>query len=101
MENAPVVFLGSEGTDSSVIASNLPQFLSLLALGADELGFEISWGKVQQAQPPAPRLGEFRDWLKSSFGIEQPLDPLAMVKECRMQHPSFEAWLTAWQASRA
>jgi len=98
MENAPVVFLGSEGTDSSVIASNL---LSLLALGADELGFEISWGKVQQAQPPAPRLGEFRDWLKSSFGIEQPLDPLAMVKECRMQHPSFEAWLTAWQASRA
>jgi hypothetical protein len=101
IENSPVVFLGSEGTDCGLISGDLRQFLSLLALGADELGFEISWGEVQQAQPPASRLAEFRDWLKSNFGIEQPLDPLGMVKECRSQHPDFEAWLTAWQASRA
>ena len=99
--NAPVVFLGSEGTDCNVIADGLPQFFSLLALGADELGFEISWGEIQLAETPAQRLGEFREWLKSSFGIEQPFDPIAMVKECQMHHPDFEAWLIAWQESRS
>jgi hypothetical protein len=48
VENAPVVFLGFEGTHCDLIARDLNQFLSLLAVGADELGFEISWGKVSE-----------------------------------------------------
>lgn len=37
--NAPIVFLGSEGTDWKVLANSLEEFLALLAVGEDEIGF--------------------------------------------------------------
>ena len=98
-ENAPVVFLGSEGTDCGLIAENLAGFLSLLAIGSDELGFDISWGEIIEANPPAKRREEFREWLSASFGITQPGKPLEAVMEARSNHPDFGAWLAAWQAS--
>lgn len=100
VENAPVIFLGSEGTDCGLIAGNLKQFLALLAVGADELGFEISWGKVSEQDPPAKRLPEFRQWLRTSFGIAVPKNPLSVVAEARAEHPDFATWLEEWQASR-
>jgi len=100
VENAPVVFLGSEGTNCSLIAGELQQFLSLLAVGADELGFEISWGEVSEQNPPARRLQEFRQWLKTSFDIAESENPLSLVAAARREHPDFAAWLAQWQASR-
>src|SRR5581483_1547798 len=35
--DAPVVFLGSEGTDCGLLAGDLSEFLSLLAIGSREL----------------------------------------------------------------
>src|SRR4051812_42457925 len=43
--DAPIVFLGSEGVDCGLIAGDLNEFLSLLALDIDELGFAVSWGE--------------------------------------------------------
>lgn len=95
-----MVFLGSEGTDNCLLASSLRDFLALLAIGADELGFAVSSGGVEQADPPAPRLNEFRSWLDQSLGIVAPEVPSELVASARAMHPDFEAWLNAWFASR-
>ncbi|WP_202414484.1 hypothetical protein [Duganella flavida] len=100
LDDAPVVFLGSEGTDCNLIAGDLRQFLELLALGADELGFEINWGEIQIGNEEAPRLAEFRDWLWSSFQIRKPSNPIAAVLESRTHHPDFEKWMAIWQEAR-
>ena len=95
--DAPVVFLGSEGTDCGLLAGDLDEFLGLLAVGADELGFAVSWGGALQPETPAPRLDEFRAWLRESFGILPPPDPMAVVVAARSRHPDFGAWLARWQ----
>src|SRR5262249_28322889 len=76
--DAPVVFCGSEGTDCGLLADNLDEFLGLLAVGADELGFAVSLGEAFQPVNAAPRLEEFRTWLRDIFGIVPPTDPLAV-----------------------
>lgn len=100
LATAPVVFLGSEGTDCGVIANDLGDFMALLAIGSGELGFEISWGEVSEARPPAGRLREFRSWLADRFGISAPSDPSPLVRLARNNHPDLTSWLDAWQASR-
>ena len=99
LENAPVVFLGSDGTDNCLLAGSLRDFLALLAIGADELGFAVSSGVVEQADPPAPRLNEFRLWLNRSLGIVAPGAPDELIASARALHPGFEAWINAWFAS--
>jgi hypothetical protein len=96
---APVVFLGSEGTDCGVIANDLSDFLALLAIGAEELGYAISWGDVSESDTPARRLPEFRSWLADRLGISAPSDPSTLVRLAKDNHPDFQAWLDALHAS--
>jgi hypothetical protein len=98
--DAPVVFLGSEGVDCGLLANNVDEFLGLLALGVDELGFAVSWGQELRADQPAPRLQEFRAWLRESFGISSPTEPLAQIALARTRHLHFDEWLSAWKASQ-
>jgi hypothetical protein len=98
--DAPVVFLGSEGTDCGSLAANFDEFLALLALGVEELGFAVSWGDVRPADKPAPRLQELQIWLRASFGITPSPDPMALVTAARIRHPDFGAWLNDWMSSR-
>ncbi len=91
--DAPVVFLGSEGTDCGLLSTDIDEFLGLLAIGANELGFDVSWGEVREANKPAPRLAEFRLWLKQSFGILPSTDPMAVIASARGRHPDFGAWI--------
>ena len=100
LEDAPVVFLGSEGVDCSVVAANVTEFLALLAVGADELGFEAAWGEISRGQLPAARADEFRIWLEEHYGIVAPADPMAVVREARSQHPDLQVWIGQWQDQR-
>jgi hypothetical protein len=100
LADAPVVFLGSEGTDCGVLAGNLDEFLGLLAVGAEELGFKASWGNVASPSDLTPRKMEFRDWLRRSFGITAPNDPMEVITAARRSHPEFETWLRNWQQNR-
>ena len=93
LDSAPIVFLGSEGTDNGLLAESLHDFMALLAIGADELGFDVSWRSVKQADSPAPRLSDFRIWLHRSFGIAAPEEPSALIASARAKHPDFEMWL--------
>jgi hypothetical protein len=61
VEEAPFVFLGSECFGNTVLADGVTDFLSLLAIGYDELGF-ADWGVG--VEEVSPRLQGFRDWLK-------------------------------------
>ena len=59
--NAPVVFLGSEGTDCGLLASDIDEFFAILAVRQAGLcGFAVSWGGPLHPEPPAPRLNEFK-----------------------------------------
>jgi hypothetical protein len=96
LANAPVVFLGSEGTDCGLLADNIDAFLGLLAIGADELGFAAASGEVRPSPKPARRLDEFRGWVQRSFGILPPKDPMVAVEAARLGHPDFASWLQTW-----
>jgi hypothetical protein len=98
--DAPVVFLGSEGVDCSVIATNFDDFLALLAVGADELGFEAAWGDITSGELPAERQGDFRAWLQERYGISAPPEPMDVVRRARAEHPDLEAWIREWQEKR-
>jgi hypothetical protein len=100
VSDAPVVFLGSEGTDCGLLADDLEAFLGLLALGVEELGFAVSWGQVLRPEQPTHRLDEFRTWLQDSFGIITPKNATVLVATARSRHPDFGAWLSAWFESR-
>ena len=93
VETAPVAFIGAEGTDNGVLADNLKQFMSLLAFGADDLGYAANWGNVVRPDFPAPRLDEFREWLKTTFGIVEPSSAEHLITTARENHPEFGMWL--------
>jgi hypothetical protein len=92
LENAPIVFLGSEG-GGNVLANSVEEFLALLAVGADVAG------SSDESDDPAPRLGEFRKWLKKEFKIEPPANPGEIVFDAEGKHPSLAKWIAAWQKS--
>lgn len=96
----PIVFISSEGPGSGLLAGNLDDFLALLAVGAEELGFSVAGGRLSEPLEPAPRLQEFRTWLRERFGIVQPSKPLALVAAARRRHPDFSAWMENWQTAR-
>lgn len=62
-----VVLLGGDGA-MGIVAESIQEFLELLAIGYDELP-DMTLG----CSPEDPlEVGEFRDWLIETFGIDVP-----------------------------
>jgi hypothetical protein len=97
LDNAPIVFLGSEGTGWSVLANSLEDFLSLLAVGEEEMGFSAPF--LTEPESPSAGLVAFRDWLKEGYGITAPTYPAAIIAHAVREHPDLQAWLQNWQKS--
>ena len=96
---APVVFLGSEGVSNRVIASNLIEFIQLLMLGIDDLGFLVD----QPGWPTKNRRRDaqaFREWALRELGIDLHNDPEQLVQKAQAAHPDFAAWMDV-QCSKA
>lgn len=91
LDRAPIVFLGSEGCDNTVLADNTRDFLSLLAVGYDVLGFPFR--QVEETE----NLSHFRAWLKREFDIEPPEDGEKLIEKARANHPDLEKWIEEWQ----
>ena len=92
LEQAPVVFLGSEGTDNTVVASNITEFIQLLLLGIDDLGFVIShpgWSTTISKRDTQV----FSEWAEKELGIIKPSDPERLVRVAIETHADFNAWL--------
>ncbi len=96
ISNAPVVHLGSEGSEIKVIANDFGDFLRLFAIGYDELGFN-DLGKPPAAPESAALL---RFWLKSEFGIASPPTGIDIASRAKMRHPDFESWVVDAQDLR-
>ncbi len=64
----PIVHMGSEGDEIKVLAENFVDFLRLLAIGYDELGFE------ELTSPPEEDESNpvFQQWVKKQFGVSIP-----------------------------
>lgn len=92
LENAPIAYLGSEGS-FFVLADSLADFLRLLAVGADDFG--IFTGR--ESEEPAPRLAEFRKWLKKEFQLTPAEKPEEMIAAAQRKHPDLGAFLAKWQ----
>jgi hypothetical protein len=94
IEEAPVVYMDSEGVGTSVMADNLREFLSLLATNRPFYG--VRNGEPEFGEPSedtAEHNARLREWLRDSFGIEAASDPIALVNAARAKHPDFNAWI--------
>lgn len=97
LEDAPVVYLNGEGTGSTVLANNLAEFISLLALGKEGVGMISAW---KDSPRPCAGNAQFRRWLKDELDIEPPADPHALVEQARSAHPDLQAWIEANQKAK-
>lgn len=88
--NAPIVYLNGEGSDNTVMANTLEEFIALLTLGEESVGLFDAWG---QSQRPCDGIEEFRAWAKTEFGIEPPKNAREVVEQARRSHPDLDEWI--------
>lgn len=82
----PIVHLGSEGDSLMVLASDMREFISILAIGYDEIGFEDLSAPPEDEDYVNPR---FRNWVESTFGIEIPETAHGIVAKATEDHDDF------------
>lgn len=86
LEDAPVVYLNSEGEGSGVIACNLSEFLTLLAYDDSPI-----FGKFQAYNEDfehTPRNQEFREWIAQRYQLQPADDPNEVVRHASQQFPA-------------
>lgn len=84
-----VVHMGSEGTNNCVLTTNFVQFLRLLAVGYDEIGFDDL-----AAPPPEDCVNPaFQDWVRRTFSVEIPETGLEITDAARNNCQDFQAWM--------
>ncbi len=84
----PIVRMGSERQNNFVLASNFLEFLRLLAIGYDEIGFD------DLSQPPteAPNLA-FQQWVTTNFAVFIPIIGSEITEAAMSTHDDFQAWI--------
>ncbi len=91
-----IVHLGSEGGQLYILADNFIDFLRLLAIGYDEIGFAdleqtISDWNTSQGFPPNEGINPiFQDWVKTTFKTSIPLKGNEIVS---IKDASFSDWV--------
>lgn len=92
LSTAPIIYLCSEGVNSSVIASEFDSFLGLLATSFFE--YWEDWTEDEESEIDE-ELVDFIDWLDDQ-GITPPEDPLDYVESAREEFPDFDEWLNTY-----
>ena len=87
LEEMPIVYLNSEGEGSKVLASNLTEFLMLLARDEEPIFGEYS-EKTDNEIEHSSRNQAFRDWLLEHYQIQASLNPTEIVRNAQKQYPS-------------
>lgn len=85
LEEAPVVYLNSEGEGSAVQANNLAEFFTLLATDQDPAFgqyVEQASGREQTKRNP-----EFLRWLEQRFHLQEAQHPKEVVRQACLLHP--------------
>ncbi len=93
---APIVHLGSEGSNNAVLAADFHSFLCLFGIGYDELGFDNL-----QEPPEDPESAEnFRAWLAQEFGMACPETGSEIVSEAQRICPNIQTAIDSWYKQR-
>jgi len=87
LENAPVVFLSSEGEGSTVLAKDFKDFLILLAANRDFVPEEGSFYCFEEQN--RANNSRYRVWLKTHLGLDAAAEPEEFLKKARETHPDF------------
>jgi hypothetical protein len=80
-----------------VLANSLSDVLALLAVGSRQIGMVPRWADLAK-EPPPSNIDRYRTWAKSTFDIDVPQDPRAIVERARKDHPIFQEWIDAWKS---
>ena len=91
MGNYPIVHMGSEGNELKILASNFVDFLRLLAIGYDEIGFD------DLSKPPVEDCSNvtFQNWVTEEFGVSIPSVGSVITEPAQSANPDFEKWVDA------
>ncbi|CAN5683166.1 hypothetical protein BH09VER1_BH09VER1_03260 [soil metagenome] len=87
-----IVHMGSEGDELKVLAGNMKDFITLLAIGYGEVGFE------DLSEPPAEGEGinpKFRGWAERTFKVSIPATGKEITERARLEHDDFQAFVAA------
>ena len=81
-----VVFLGSEGEPLWILSDNFVDFLRLLAIGYDEIGFS------DLTKPPKENCADedFKNWVQATFKVDIPQTGDSIVNT---RDSNFETWV--------
>jgi hypothetical protein len=97
LDTAPIVFLGSEGMGNTVLAHTLEEFLALLAVGMEKLGYDVSEGWYWEEEiEPGEQVLRFRSWLEEELGIVKPEDWREIVAQAKESHPDLDVRIEQW-----
>ena len=88
----PVVHLGSEGDALKILAGDFYDFLRLLAVGYDELGFDDLCDSPSSEEGINP---EFRSWVQGQLSLEIPDHGRNIFREANEVCPDFQAWVNS------
>ncbi|WP_104042003.1 SMI1/KNR4 family protein [Vibrio hyugaensis] len=85
----PIVHMGSEGGELKILASSFVDFLRLLAIGYDEIGFN------DLSEPPVEDCSnvEFQTWVEGEFGVDIPSIGSAITEPAEAANPDFAKWV--------
>lgn len=85
----PIVHMGSEGVNNFVLAPDFIQFLRLLAVGYEEIGFD------DLSAPPTGKGANpiFQDWVSKTFSVAIPATGSEITEPAKRDHEDFEAWI--------
>jgi hypothetical protein len=89
----PIVHMGSEGQNNFVLASSPVDFLRLLAIGYDEIGF------ADLDRPPDAEDGQdytnpaFQAWVATTFGVTIPKVGAEITRQAQSAHDDFQGWI--------
>ncbi len=92
LDEAPLVYLSSEGVDNTVLANSLEDFVRIIALGAGNLGM---WRQSYEDVRLDENTTRFREWLSAEMGIVAPTtaEARAIIETARGQHPDIDQWV--------
>lgn len=87
LDDAPVVYLNSEGEGSTILANNILEFFTLLARDESPIFGKYS-EKDDRAIKHTVRNQEFREWLEQRYHLRPAENPNDVIRQASRQHPS-------------
>ncbi len=93
---APVVHLGSEGSNNAVLAADFRSFLRLFGIGYDELGFD----NLDEPPEHPESAANFRDWLEQALEITCPETGADIVNDAQSRCPDIQVAIDNWYKNR-